>query len=916
MRLPKRLSLLFLSVLGLSALGVAQQLQVEIGTSRSAGDLFDKADQVARNFNKNLATLTKQNRTQRAKAGRYNANLPISFPMTIWLTANGKRLPFDTSRVTRSPGLTLVFDSSGANAFDSATQTYLQSVYNAAQPLMDALFGPPAVNGNVAVKRYDSIEGTRDFVTGGYYVPNAPGGPEIRTPDYGSDRREVAAVNFIHCLLLAYLGPNQYTYDAFNEGLVRAVTMKIARTSSARPAGLDPDLIEGVIDASYDVDGFYDWYNQRALGGSHFIAPNLRDLQLPDSGSVGGLYLLRYRMAGAAWSKVLAEYPSFAATFNASFYSNSSIAGNVPALVALGQTTLNTFGGSNSTIEGQSFANWFVRQYILETNDTQGQKLLVEPIPATPLNSNDYGVFIVQANLFQTDAGGNETLLSGTSYPIFWDSALTPNRQFSTSGQDDKMDIAGGYGSVGPNLADLGQGPYRVALDVPVNDQLERVYLPAGAIQTASDSTAKDFYGTIVGENAQVGDTYRLQVTVNGTPITDVPITDNAFGVTIGTPTYLATAKLVVNVVRNRGGSDTTLMTRKVNKTPGPLALDLRINSEATYQFPASLPRGIALVGFPVDPFASLNSSVLGIADNQVLAARYDSSKAKYVLYPELEPFKIGHGYFIRSETAVNPFTVAGRVYTNTAASVALKPGWNMICSPLTTTVATTNVRIVKTTGFPAFWSDELGVDIGTDFFAFTPGSNDAASGAPETGTLAPATSFEPGKAYFVRVLAPEGLTLNFALNGGSGASTLRSVSSKAVSAVGWQMAVDLTYNRTSKARAIIGQSNTATRSFDPKEDSGMPPGIGGFQVIVENYEALYRDIRPVGTETYLLHLQGLTKGKTTTLGFSMLKGTVGTFTLKDSKGKSLGTMRPGFAYTFFPKSSDEYYQVVIGGSK
>jgi len=95
-----------------------------------------------------------------------------------------------------------------------------------------------------------------------------------------------------------------------------------------------------------------------------------------------------------------------------------------------------------------------------------------------------------------------------------------------------------------------------------------------------------------------------------------------------------------------------------------------------------------------------------------------------------------------------------------------------------------------------------------------------------------------------------------------------------------------------------------------------MPPGIGGFQVIAENYEALYRDMRPVGQETYNIHLQGLVKGKAHKVAFTMLKGNTGTFTLKDSTGKVIGTMRPGFAYTFVPKSSDEWIQVVIGGGK
>src|SRR5690606_29590157 len=133
------------------------------------------------------------------------------------------------------------------------------------------------------------------------------------------------------------------------------------------------------------------------------------------------------------------------------------------------------------------------------------------------------------------------------------------------------------------------------------------------------------------------------QVTINGSPISDVPVNRNAFGILINTPTYLGNARLVVNVVRNRSGSDTTLLSRKVNKGPGSLALGLRIADEATFSPGGASTKGISLFGFPVDPFASLNSQVLSLAPSQTLAARYNSSKGRYELFPELESFKAGH---------------------------------------------------------------------------------------------------------------------------------------------------------------------------------------------------------------------------------------------------------------------------------
>src|SRR5262249_44973252 len=153
-------------------------------------------------------------------------------------------------------------------------------------------------------------------------------------------------VNFIHTLLLAYLGNDSYQWDAFQEGLVRAATMRIVRTPGALAAGLDPNLAELVLQNSYDVGPYYDWYNQPGLTGPTFISPNLLNVDLPPGGSVGGPYLLKYRMGGSAWLKVLAEYPSFISGLNAKLYANPSLGGNYSGLITAGQQVINTLAGS------------------------------------------------------------------------------------------------------------------------------------------------------------------------------------------------------------------------------------------------------------------------------------------------------------------------------------------------------------------------------------------------------------------------------------------------------------------------------------------------------------------------------------------------------------------------------------------
>ena len=96
-----------------------------------------------------------------------------------------------------------------------------------------------------------------------------------------------------------------------------------------------------------------------------------------------------------------------------------------------------------------------------------------------------------------------------------------------------------------------------------------------------------------------------------------------------------------------------------------------------------------------------------------------------------------------------------------------------------------------------------------------------------------------------------------------------------------------------------------------------MPPGIGGRQVIVEDYEAMYRDIRPlVGGEVFTIRLQGLTPKKLNRIEFSALLGKAPKLTIRDSKGKNLGTIKAGSVYNHFARSQNEYIQIVVGGSK
>lgn len=880
-------------------------LTVDVRTAKSKAEIYRRTDEAAIKFGRSMQRLMQGASNLRQSRLRRPEEIPLVFPTTIRLTPDATP-PGRRSRL--SAPLTLVFDTTGPYVFPSNYKTLLQNVFNAAKPFMDSTFGQPSVGGVVHVRDYELVIGDRQAVSGGYYTPNGPDGPEIRFPEYLND--SAVAVNFIHTLLLAYLGNSQYGFDAFQEGLVRAATAKIARTAALN--GFDPDSTLTILENGYDVSPQYDWWNQRALGGPTFIAPNLLNVDLPVGGSVGGLYLLRYQMSGTAWQKLLVEYPTFISAFNAGFYANPALANDVPGLIALGQSVLTSLNPGNPTVEGLSFADWFKRQYILETKLTVGQKLLVQAIPVTTeLSGSDFGKFIIDTHYFETRPNGDELLSSGVAYPIFWqDEAF--NRVFP--GSEERMNIAGAFGTIEPNFEDSGTGvPYRIALDMPVGDKLERQYLPAGAVATSSSSTINNLYGTVTGAVLGFSDTLKLRVNVNGVQLATVPVANLAFGTNLTQFTDTDYSRVTVDVVRTTAGVDTVLLTRKVNKGPGPLALDLRVGGEGAYTFPNGLPKGMSLIGFPVDPFMSLNSDVLGTAPNQTLVARYNPSKGRYDLFPEVEPFTIGHGYYVRSNVAVPAFSVEGRFGANVPVAVALKPGWNIVSSPLTEDVATSRIEVIRAANFEETFSQAQGIDIGVDFFGFNPGPNDPVTGAPEGGTLSSLTTFPQGKGVLVRVLAPEGVTLLFRPLQAGTIFHGNTLIAPPPPPTGWRMALSLKDTKNT-AKVIIGQSQTATRGFDPREDSGMPPTMGGLQLTVQGTESFYRDIRAYGTETYQVRIDGLRAGTTYRLDSKMELGRAGMMTISDANNRPIKTIPAGSSFVFLATGASQTYKITVAG--
>lgn len=884
-----------------TAFGWATDLTIDIQASRDQQAVYTLTDGAARLFGRNAARLTK-----RARGNPTNRQQVFSLPMRLFLTRDGTPLPFPGGR-SRATDITLMFETSGSRAFPSDYRDFLQGVFQRAKPVLDAVFGPPSVGGQVWVSNYDADIGERDAVAGGYYLPNnGAGRQEIRFPVYQDSvgfKLEVTAVNFIHTLLLAYMGPNSFGSDAFDEGLARAATMRICRTPAAMLASLDPDLIEGVLESTYDISPYYDWCNHPALGSSKFIAPNLRSQPLPIGGSVGGPYLLRYQMAGTAWQKVLVEYPAFIAQLTQSLYASPGSFRTLEQQIALCQTVLGLLGGS--TAEGLPFAQWYKRQFVLATRDVPGLKVVVQPFPIVDgLGGNDFGVFGIQAHYFSSDTSGNETLLSGTSYPVFW----TPEffRLF-TSAQDERMDIVSAYGAVAPNFpGDLfGNQPYRVVVDIPVQDRVTRCILPAGSIATAARPTPNTFFGTVSGGAAS--GTYTVDLRFGSITQTGIPVTNLAFGARPN-DAFLGSGVATIDV--NRNGQ--RVLSRKVAKGPGPLGVDLRIGGDGTITLPGGLKPGVTMIGLPGDPFDAIASDVLGLPSAQTQVARWNGARNRYEFFPECGPMSQGLGFFVRSETA-KPLAVPGRVLPNTPVSVALRPGWNLVSTPIGENVPLSQVRVAVAANSPTLFNDARGVTLGAEFFGFTPGANDPVSGVPEGGTMNAATSFESGKAYYVRVFAPEGAVLSFSPSG-IGGSGRAGAAPPPPGPNAWEMRIALSGGGEA-TESRIGQRAGATAAFDPRFDAELPPRMGGLQGFSMPY--FYRDMRkPLAREIYRVRFENLRIGTVYTVTAQRLSGSIGMVPYLDDSNGMRGKFFGGGSYQFRARSTSMTIALGFNGAR
>lgn len=900
LRIPVRAAIAALLIL--PTIVFAGPVRVEVGSRRAPEAWAGVADATVRSRAARLAQLSSAQRNLMRQSGVFPAT--FSLPTTVILTDAGRPLPPEESPAA---DISLVFDTSGLRVFPAQYRQHLEQTFANAKTVMDSVFGPASTGGPIKVKNYDADIQDRYAVAGGYFVPNAPGGPEIRFPVYNN--LGAASVNFVHTLLLAYQNRVQPPFDVYSEGMARAATAIVARVPGAIPGATALD-IEAVLEGLYDVTPFYDWYNSTSIGSPRFIAPNLLNTPLPPGGSTGGIFLLRYQMAGSAWLKLMVERPAFMLAFRTRYDLAPGSYQTAEALEALGAQALqDATGVTNPTVEGLRYLDWVERQAIFDVSLRPGLKVVSQPFPAAPLpGTGDFGLFGIVLNAFQTEPGGNETLLGGESWPVYFLPDFA--RTFLTA-QEDKIDVAGAYGSVVANFPgeSFSGSPYRMVVDLPFRTANARCVLPAGAIATGADPQPRTFFGTLVGLPNPAPAEYQIVVDWIGGRQSGIRVRNFAFGEKLSDAGYLKPGPLLVRVYRVSGSSQTLLFTRKVNKSVGAIGLDLRPpTADTSYTLP--LESALQALGLTLEPYRPDASLILGELPGDTLWAWWNPVSLRNDLYPREGSGAQGLGYWARPPSSKNA-VVKGRTMPNTPILVALAPGWNMVSTPFDATAIGADILATTTTeAMRTLAEAQTDGIIGPTMFRFIRSASN-----PDEGTMVETDRIRPGEATWVRCDRGEGAVLLFVPRSASRptfenrAARDAQAQSAARRTLTWEGRLSLSSGGEQLGTVRIGTARGASGSQDRFWDSTPPSSIVAPRIYsVGSGHRLYRDIRlPQFFQSFHVRLNGLVPGARYTVAFAPMFGSVRVAAVRDGRQVPFG---PGSDFTFTARTRTETLEV------
>ncbi|MDX1935226.1 MAG: hypothetical protein SFU56_21725 [Capsulimonadales bacterium] len=750
---------------------------------------------------------------ERAGLIRPGAVFPVG--QIVTLRQNGRPVT-----PTRKPGRavpgdgTLTFRYTGFNETDRELLTGFIAL---ALPRIEAIYGKPAVSGEVEIVNAGNlinttIPETRRFAYGIYN----PSTNQIFLPLFVDPRGSLQAL--LLNLVFAFHGPAVLQYDAWEQGMARAVAALVLRNPEFNTNyGMDDPSANSL----YSLMRFYDLLNQPPLGNNTFFPPSQTNIPIDGQITVAKMLWARIGMSGAAWLKVFIENPSFFRDFNAAYYAQvtpgaqPSLAGNVPALKQIAASLLP------NGVEGIPFNDWYARQYVLDTSVSPGVKLYAFVIPAG-FDENQRQQHSVTLVYYRTERTGDENVLAGRAYGLYTDAS---NKTVSFGAASEQAPITEGEGGLTVVTTNTqGSDAQRLTMDFTVGDAVARTYLPVGF--------NGDVQGVLLAPNGATKVSVR-QDSELGVPVrerNDQTVEGAAFGVPLGvTPGDLG--RLTFSVT-----DGTNTRTWKVNVAGDAYYAILRDGSTGggvitvAKTFPS---HPVAyLVSFPVQPLSTNIAEALSLPGTDFLLSAWNPLQASYETFqpdtPSVAPIRTGRGYWLKVSpqdgAAERTVTVTGTPPpSDTDLAVPCSFGWNLIGSPFSTTIDVTTVQVKYLQNDPISWEQAVEQNL----VAALPFTLNRQNG--QYGTV---NAFVGGEwqGYWLRVLVPSGITL---ILPGPNAPTRAARSRAAVpyrsARPDWQIRISARADlngRTSVGEAYLGAAPGASRAFDNRFDREEPPAI------------------------------------------------------------------------------------------
>ena len=792
-----------------------------------------------------------------------NALLPFS---SLLITRKGGRLvmPRTRPRGRAVGGGALTFRYTGFNATDVQL---LQAFVADAYPRIEAVYGAPAVSGEVEVVNAGNLETTtisevQRFSYGVYDVSNN----RILLPIFNDPRGSLQALllNMIH----AFHGPAVFQYDAWEQGFARAAGAVVLRDFAR-----DPELIQKYnfddpsANTLYSLLRFYDLLNQPALSNATFFPPSQADIPINGKFSVAKMLWARIGMSGAAWLKVYIENQSFFRDFNAAYYAqfdpnaNPSLAGNVPALRSLAAPLLP------NGVEEVAWNDWFTRQYVLDSSIAPGTKLFAFIIPGLR-DSEGKQTSSVTVVYYRTERSGDETLLNDRCYATYLDSTNARLILGSGSEQAAITDGEGGFTIVTTN--NVGSDATRMTLEYAAGDQTARTYMPLGF--------DGDFQAVLL-LNLSAKTANVTHTTVS--PVTTVVKTGNKVeGSAFAASRATTETDLGVTVVEVSDGGNVRRW--KMNTGQGAYYAVLRDGTKGggiitlTKTFEAGNPPHLA--SLPLRPLSNDPAIALGLPGSDFLLSYWNGQRSAYETFvagqPSVAPLQPGRGYWLKITPQDNAgskkVTVTGTPpETDTDFATACTFGWNLVGSPFDNAINLDDVRVQYLQNADVDWQTAVEKNyVAATLFAFD----------RTTGQYTAVNAFSGGnwQGYWLRVLIPGGVTLFL-----PGPDVTRSRAliptrgqSKSATKPDWKIRLRATQN-SAAATVEFGGASGASRAFDNRFDREQPPAIvPGIALEFPHadwgktaggrYVSDYRDSRSIAAETWDVAVTAVSEGQVT----------------------------------------------------